>query len=365
MRPNPLAKFDNQKTPVFKDAKGQQLYARFVTNAESVEANLADESAAAAAKKSTPFKLLYPIAYQTRESLIAKLKVKGMTHNWFEGNEESGKLISGEIADPANDSPEKITRHFAETFQKYSALNYTAAFLEDESGKPLCATAFTFNDPQKRECVHADELDAQGKEKSFIFFDLSQVDPNVRAGGLLKIMRNYVVPHFLVEAGFPKEVYMANSIKRMLVKDPQEPEKVIHEEIPNFIPHGKIFSFMGAVKMFERWRDWGVFDDRGRKGDEGVLVSDFFGENPKREISEWINSAKAQMPKETNKLEGCFMAVETDLQKLLAKASRELLEKKDGALVMKEKAPSLATGSARAAAMIEGAIARVGIAGRD
>lgn len=312
--PHPLQQFDNQKTPAFHLNFETPLFFRIITTPESAKLN---EKTAEA---------LGPIAFETQNRLIISLKktYPEIDKTWF--------------VDPKNEkTPEKEIKWKEEVFpQKFEQdNNYTALSLEDEAGNVLCATSFMINDQATREIFRLSQ-----EQAPHIFFDLSQTRPDHGRHGLLKTVRNFLIPQILVEAGF-ENCYYANAMKAMTATNPED-KKIIYDSIPNFIPHNKIFKFSnekGEVSVLPRYQK----DDRDFSDPKDDFVSSALfcrdeGNLDEDMVFKFIKTHKEKAKEMDAKFEGIFMMTEIkDLQKLLEKSRKELLQEKDGVVVIKGK----------------------------
>lgn len=339
--PNPLTKFDNQRRPAYVTSDGQQLFVRLLTSPESVLEN---------AEK---VKLLAPIAWETLTRLIENIKKYPQIREAEISDSDIAKIdetwFKPKIRNCAGiDWSDWAHKEFPTEFGGPN--NYTAMILEDEHGNPLSVMSFTIDDEAAKSCVKTSKESAPT-----IFFELSQTKPEREGEGFLKIMRSYLLPSFLEEAGFLGKVYMANAMKRFVAHSPEG--KLIYDGIANFPPHGTIFQLIDpAAKMLERWRNK-ESQDSSRDGDSAFPVSDFFTgkEFNKEKLRDWIKTAIKMQPDQF--LAGCFMRAEVEnIQELTKRVAERLFTKAaDGSLIAKPKEPIPKVAAASSAAVAQGA----------
>lgn len=310
--PHALEIFDNKRNLVFY-IDSQPVFLRVITSVAAAKANpkIAD--------------LLGPIAFETQRRLIEQLRSQypDINEEWF----ESKKREVGE---------DKKKNWRESDFSKYfenSENNYTAVALEDEEGNPICATSFTIDDKHNKNNFRLSQ-----DETPFIFFELSQTLPSHSGQGLLKAVRNFILPDLFCEVGFA-DCYFANSMKVMTARNPENNE-VIYRSFPNFVVHDKIFKFAGDVFILPRYRK--DEDDFSLPDDEAQPSAKFYkgGKTDDAAIKKFIDDCieKAKKIQGEVKLEGIFMGTKIEsLQKLKGKARRELFLEKDGTIDGAEK----------------------------
>ena len=268
--------------------------------------------------------LLGPIAFETQKRLIDELREihPKIEESWFENPKK-----------PLTEDKKEKWRNilFPNLFSQGN--NYTAISLEDESGRPMCATAFTINDKEIKEIFRLKER----AEYPVIFFDLSQTLPEFSGKGLLKIMRSLVIPSLLHDAEY-ENGYYANSMKVMTAINPKNGEAI--HSCPNFVIHNNIFKFCGDdVSVLPRYKN---VDREFSSADEEFMPSTSFYEGEKFDKDKLVKSIvdcrKKCLESADVKLEGFFMATMIkDLKSLILKAQQELLQEKDGKIECRRK----------------------------
>ena len=316
--PNPFDTLDNAVMPAFQH-NGRELFVRVLTKPESVAAN---------PKAGV---MLGPIAWETRARLLDGLRSKHPTINetW----------VQPRIVRYADDDAgmERWAREdFPTEFGKEN--NYTAIILEDKDGNPISATSFSVNSPEAAACISAPQT------KPTIFFELSQTSPAASGQGLLKMMRCFLLPKLMLEAGFCEEVCFGNAMKRLIATNPESGEKV-YDGMPNFPIHAKIFGFMDEMAaLLERWREKGGSRDFRRDDSPEFTIKSFSntdGSFNSEAINSWLERAVAVDPEKF--MAGCFMRSEVNTRELVARAEAELFDKSAGVLVSKSRShPSTA-----------------------